>query len=301
MSVTGFGEGVMAKEDCARMYRNTMKRFPKFLNKVETKGGDLYYKKMDFEDAFNKGFKYLEGDEAITNQHDMDLFVQDNIGIKVPLDGPQWRVWFTPLIDEDGKTYTVQIWKSHHSFMDGVSCMGVTCTMMEEYNLSYFVKFTPVPLLQQILLKLSVIIYIPALFADSVFTMRDKNCITMGKKKMNGVICASSSSCISMKAIKDLSKKAGCTVNDILMSATSAAFKSYFRLRGDKLGSVPDHHKDSMMNALMPANIRFEMYPTREAVRMENCFAALPMRIPLVSTMKEAYKPISKVTKKIKS
>jgi len=34
---------------------------------------------------------------------------------------------------------------------------------------------------------------------------------------------------------------------------------------------------------------------------MENCFAALPMRIPLVSTMKEAYKPISKVTKKIKT
>jgi hypothetical protein len=88
-------------------------------------------------------------------------------------------------------------------------------------------------------------VFIPALFMDSLFTMRDKNCITFGKKKMNGTIHASCSSRIPMKDIKDLSKKAGCTVNDILMSATSAAFKSYFRLRGDKLGSIPDHHKDS--------------------------------------------------------
>jgi len=43
------------------------------------------------------------------------------------------------------------------------------------------------------------------------------------------------------------------------------------------------------------------MYPTRDAVEMENCFAALPMRMPLVSTMKKAYKPISKVTSKLKS
>ena len=81
---------------------------------------------------------------------------------------------------------------------------------------------------------------------------------------MNGTVYASCSSRIPMKDIKDLSKKAGCTVNDILMSATSAAFKSYFRLRGDKLGSIPDHHKDSTINALMPANIRFKMYPTRD-------------------------------------
>lgn len=34
---------------------------------------------------------------------------------------------------------------------------------------------------------------------------------------------------------------------------------------------------------------------------MENCFAALPMRMPLVSTMKKAYKPISNLTNKLKS
>lgn len=51
----------------------------------------------------------------------------------------------------------------------------------------------------------------------------------------------------------------------------------------------------------MPANIRFEMYPTRESVQMENCFAALPMKMPLVSTMKAAYQKIKKSTSLLKS
>ena len=121
---------------------------------------------------------------------------------------------------------------------------------------------------------------------DALYIKRDKNCFTFGKKKMTGVTSAASSSRIPMKDIKDLSKKAGCTVNDILLSATSAAFKNYFKIRGDDLGSYPDHHKDSTINAVMPANIRFELYPTRESVKMENCFAALPFKMPLVSVMK---------------
>ena len=175
-------------------------------------------------------------------------------------------MWFTRILDEDGKEYTAQIWKQHHSVMDGVSCMAVTCALMDEYSVDYFVRVKPVTIIQQILLKLSVAIVIPKLLMASIFTRRDKNCLTMGKKKMTGIISASASKRISMAEIKGLSKKVGCTVNDILMSATSAAFKEYFRIRGDKLGSLDDNDKGSMVNALLPANIRFEMYPTREAV-----------------------------------
>jgi len=128
---------------------------------------------------------------------------------------------------------------------------------MDEYSLDYFVKVKAVPMVQQIMLKLSVALFVPKLFMDSMFTRRDKNCLTIGKKKMTGTINASCSKRISMQEIKDLSKKVGCTVNDILMSATSAAFKEYFRIRGDKLGSLADDSKESMINALMPANIRF--------------------------------------------
>ena len=127
-------------------------------------------------------------------------------------------------------------------------------------------------------------------------TRKDKNVLTKGKKNMKGVICASASQRISMKNVKDLSKKVGCTVNDILMCATSTAFKSYFKMHDDDLGKLDDTDSESYINAFMPANIRFQMYPNREAVIPENIFACLPLKMPLVSTMQEAYKPMKKLT-----
>jgi len=127
---------------------------------------------------------------------------------------------------------------------------------------------------------------------DALFTSRDNNVLTEGKKNMKGVINCSTSGKISMKDIKDLGKKVGCTINDIMLCATSTAFKQYFKLIGDKMGSLDDNDSNSFINAFMPANIRFQMYPTRESVKAENIFACLPMKIPLVSTMKNAYKPM---------
>lgn len=125
--------------------------------------------------------------------------------------------------------------------------------------------------------------------------------MTKGKKKMNAVMNHSVSKRYPTADIKDLSKKVGVTINDILMSATSSAFKKYFKLKGDPIGDLKDGDKKSGLNVLMPANVRSEMYPTRESVVPENLFSALPLRMPLVSTMKKAYKPISKVTKSLKS
>lgn len=99
-----------------------------------------------------------------------------------------------------------------------------------------------------------------------------------------------------MVGIKELSKKMGCTINDVLIAATSSAFKQYFKMKGDPIGSLDDFDKNSAINAFMPANIRFDIYPTRESVRSENIFACLPFTMPLVSSMKKGYKPIKKLT-----
>jgi NRPS condensation-like uncharacterized protein len=45
---------------------------------------------------------------------------------------------------------------------------------------------------------------------------------------MNGLLNVASSSKMNMKDIKDLSRKMGITVNDIVLAATSVAFKKYF-------------------------------------------------------------------------
>ena len=116
---------------------------------------------------------------------------------------------------------------------------------------------------------------------------------------MTGTINCCSSKMMEMPKIKDLSKKLGITVNDLLVSATGAALKDYLKLAGDKVGSMPDN--EAQINVMIPANIRFKLYPTKEAVKAENKFACIPMVIPLVSNMQDAYQPISKATKKLKN
>ena len=55
------------------------------------------------------------------------------------------------------------------------------------------------------------------------------------------------------------------------------------------------------IQVLIPANIRFKFYETPADVKLENKFASLPLAIPLAETMKDAYGPIGKVTKELKS
>jgi hypothetical protein len=86
------------------------------------------------------------------------------------------------------------------------------------------------------------------------------------------------------------------------MCATSSAFKEYFRIRGDKLGNEEVEGENlQSIQVLLPANIRFRWYPTREAVKLENKFAALPLKLPIIKNMKDAYGVISKTTKKLKN
>ena len=91
-----------------------------------------------------------------------------------------------------------------------------------------------------------------------------------------------------MARMKATSKKLGVTINDLVMCATSCAFKKYFQMKGDKLGQG----EGKSIQVLMPANMRFGFYPTKEDVKIENKFAALPLKLPLVSTMSESYKKI---------
>ena len=74
---------------------------------------------------------------------------------------------------------------------------------------------------------------------------------------MTGKINATSSKKIPIIDIKDLSKKNGCTVNDIVMIATSAALKQYFKAVGDPMGMLEDSDSRSFLNVSMPTNIRW--------------------------------------------
>jgi len=77
-----------------------------------------------------------------------------------------------------------------------------------------------------------------------------------------------------------MSKKFGVTINDVIMCATSAALKTLFEEKKDKTTEI---------NMVIPANIRFKFYKTRQSVKLENKFAAIPLRVPLVESMESGY------------
>ena len=71
---------------------------------------------------------------------DVDSFLQDNLATKLPLDGPQWRYYFTNITTADGQKMMIQIYKCHHSLADGISTACVALALSEEYSSDYFVK-----------------------------------------------------------------------------------------------------------------------------------------------------------------
>jgi len=162
------------------------------------------------------------------------MWVEDNLNEKIPLDGPQWRIHGQMYTNEEGVTGMLMLWKCHHSFMDGVSSMASVASGTVNFGRDLFVKFTDVPAYKQWFLRLSSPIYFLMLTAGTVFTTRDKNALTLGKKKMTGKLNLASSDILSVPKIKALSKKLGITINDIVLSATSTAMKEYLTMRGDK-------------------------------------------------------------------
>jgi NRPS condensation-like uncharacterized protein len=119
---------------------------------------------------------------------------------------------------------------------------------------------------------------------------RDKNILTVNKKKISGNINAATSNVLELSQIKEVSKDNGITLNDIVMSSFSTALHEYLEVKGE----------DTTINLLMPANVRFKFYKDYEDIKLENKFSGVPIIMPVVSNMTEAYGKISKITKEIK-
>jgi len=162
-------------------------RWEKFTYKVTMVFGDIYYEKIPADTAIERCFKVIQGTkyECKTKQ-DLEMFVEDNLNVKIPLDGPQWRAFVQPFKDpETGKDYYIQIWKQHHSFMDGMSSMGMIGSMAKGFGPSMFIPFKSVPLWQRLLLRM-VAPFSVFTFLVNMLNARDRNILTKGKRTMTG-------------------------------------------------------------------------------------------------------------------
>lgn len=104
--------------------------------------------------------------------------------------------------------------------------------------------------------------------------------------------CSASYEDIELSSIKELSKYKGITINDVMMASITTALNTIFTEQGEKIDTI---------KMALPANLRFKFYKSRRDVKMENKFAALPLTVPMSSTMEEAYKKINNTTKSLKN
>lgn len=118
---------------------------------------------MDEEETLEKALILMDG--VVNNKEDIDLFIQDNISKKLPLDGPLWRIWVQNYVNE-GKKCTIMIWKNHHSLCDGVSIMSFNLAVSADYSRDYFVKSKDLSFVSRVMLKLSVPFMLPILLIN---------------------------------------------------------------------------------------------------------------------------------------
>jgi NRPS condensation-like uncharacterized protein len=100
-----------------------------------------------------------------------------------------------------------------------------------------------------------------------------KNPIHDGVKNLSGIKHVATSKDFQLRDVKAAAQARGITINDILTSCLATSVKQYFIKLGDS------HTED--ITIVIPANIRFKHYQSVEKMKMENKFAAVPLRIPI--------------------
>lgn len=109
VSVSYF-DGTFSCEGLKKIYSEKfISHFEKFRYKVVYRFGDIYYDLMTPEEALEKSFTIqTDPDKIPKTQREIDMYVEDNINEKIPLDGPQWQC--QPIMYKspaDGKTYMI--------------------------------------------------------------------------------------------------------------------------------------------------------------------------------------------------
>jgi len=112
--------------------------------------------------------------------------------------------------------------------------------------------------IERVLIRLSVLVFIPKVIWNVLSTRQDKNVLNDGKRNLSGKKLSATSSDIPFAKVKAASKALKVTINDMVTACLGSAVKEYMESKGDT--------KCNSVNIAIPANVRFEHYPNLEAV-----------------------------------
>jgi len=221
-----------------------MKMKPKITYCIQEILGDYYWKPTNPEETIHYCFQRIPTE--IKTQRDIEQLVEEDMNKLMPMDKPQWRMYFQENYLEDK---SLVIYKQHHSLSDGVSCISFHLAHGEGYDLSSLIAIKKVPFIQRMILRLSFPLYVPGIIIKQFLVKQDINPLNDGVKNLSGKKRVGTTSDLLFKDIKAAAKKQGVTINDLVTAAVATAVKQYFKLRGD--------NNTNKINIVIPANIRF--------------------------------------------
>ena len=261
------------------------KMYPKMRSTVVEVMGDYYYQEMKAEEAMDLVFKEMEAGKLVQNDGNIDHFVSECMNTPIKLDKPQYQITYQEKFLED---QSLLIIKHHHSFSDGASLLSFINATSDNFDVKALFPIKNVPFMHQLLLKLSVPLYLPRIFIGFLTSSLKKNPLHDGKRILSGHRMIKTSKFFSFDDVKNAAHAYNITINDLITSCLATSVKQYFISKGDTT-------TDSI-NLVIPASIRFGNYPTMEQVELQNKFAVVPLKLPLDADLHESFKKVSHAT-----
>ena len=99
--------------------RSFMRDKAKLRWKIVEIWGDYYWKDTEIEDSLNYCFTRMPLE--CKDERDIESLVNKHINSQMPLEKPQWFMWYQENYQEK---YSIVMYKAHHSLSDGVSSMN---------------------------------------------------------------------------------------------------------------------------------------------------------------------------------
>lgn len=113
------------------------------------------------------------------NERDIEKIVTQQLSDKMPLDKPQWFMWYQEnYLDK----YSIVIYKAHHSLGDGVSCMNYHIGQGDKFDFTALMPIRKIGFLQRLMIRLSFILYVPRVLNKLLRIKPDRNILHDGKR-----------------------------------------------------------------------------------------------------------------------
>ena len=106
-------------ENAKERIKSFMRDKPKLRWKIVEIWGDYYWKDTTVEESIDYCFTKMPYE--CKDERDMERLVNEQINLKMPLNKPQWFMWFQENCQDK---YSIVLYKAHHSLSDGVSSMN---------------------------------------------------------------------------------------------------------------------------------------------------------------------------------